>query len=122
MSDPATRIAMKVTMLTARLSLTEAQKTQATTIFTQAATESATPRATSETLRTQLRDAVKTNNIGTINQLTITLGTLSGQLTAIELRAEAAFYAILTAEQKTKYDAGQGHGGFGRLRGPGGDR
>jgi hypothetical protein len=30
-------------------------------------------------------------------------GTLDGQLTAINSKAEAAFYAILTADQQTKF-------------------
>jgi hypothetical protein len=63
---------------------------------------------------------VKSNDTATIDQQSITFGTLSGQMVAAERKAEAAFYAILTAEQKAKYGerpamgfGGPGPGGFG---------
>src|SRR5438270_9297311 len=64
--DPAQRIARRVDALTRFLSLTDSQKQQATTIFTDA-------DAASQSIRTQLRSAndaiaaaVKTNNTAAI--------------------------------------------------------
>jgi len=120
-------IERRVQMLTRFLSLTEAQATQATTIFTQA-------QASAEPVRTSLREAhqamrtaVKANDSGGIATAASSIGTLTGQEAAIQGRADAAFYAILTAEQKAKHDqmgpgrmgpGGMGPGGMGM--GPGG--
>ena len=116
--DPATMAQMRVSMLATLLSLTDAQKTQATTIFTDAATAAQTIHASLQTIQTTMTAAVKANNTAAIDQAAGTIGTLQGQLTAINAKADAAFYAILTADQKTKYDA-LPHGGPGG-HGPGG--
>lgn len=120
--DPATMIQMRVDRLATLLSLTDAQKTQATTIFTNAYSAGQSIHTTLQTDTTNLAAAVKANNISTIDSLSATIGSLQGQLTAINAKADAAFYAILTADQKAKYDAlphgGPGGPGFGP--GPGG--
>ena len=120
--DPARAIEMRVTMLTRFLELTPDQVTQATTIFTNAANASQTLRTSSTENRTALREAIKANNFAAIDQLSNALGITSGQLMAIEAKAEAAFYAILTADQKAKYDqrGGFGFGPGGGPMGPGG--
>jgi hypothetical protein len=118
--DPATQAKMRVNMLSAQLNLTDAQKTSALSIFTAATTAAQTVQTSLQANRTSLADAIKANNTATIDQLAVTAGTLEGQLTAIDAKADAAFYAILTADQKTLYDS-MPHGGpgFGR-GGPGG--
>jgi Spy/CpxP family protein refolding chaperone len=119
--DPATQAKMRVNMLASQLNLTDAQKTSALTIFTAAFTAAQTIHTSLQTNRSSLTAAVKNNDTAAIDQLSVTAGTLSGQLTAINSKADAAFYAILTADQKTLYDAmphGGGPGGPGR--GPGG--
>jgi hypothetical protein len=73
-------------------------------------------RASLNTNHESMRTAVKNNAISTIDQLAANNGLLSGQLEAIQNKANAAFYAILTADQQTKFDQ-IGPGGFG---GPGG--
>ena len=103
---------MKVSFLASLLTLTDAQKTQATTIFTNASTSSQTILTSLQTDRQSLSSAVKTNNTASIDQVAATIGTLEGQLTAINAKADAAFYAVLTADQQTKYDA-LPHGGPG---------
>jgi Spy/CpxP family protein refolding chaperone len=117
---PEQRIQMRVNMLGTRLQLTEAQKTNATSIFTQAYNSAASVRTSLDAARQAIADAVKKNDTATIDQNAATLGTLSGQLTAIDSKADAAFYAILTADQKAKYDehpmggpGGPGMGGRG---------
>ena len=117
-ADPATMIQMKVDRLATLLTLTDAQKTQATTIFTNAYNSSQSIQTSLQTDQQTLAAAVKANNTTTIDQVATTIGTLQGQLTAINAKADAAFYALLTADQKAKYDAlphgGPGFGGPGR--------
>src|SRR5690349_1738478 len=125
--DPATMIQMRVAMLASLLNLTDAQKTEATTIFTNAQSASQTVRDSLQTQRQSLAAAVKANNTATIDSLSQTIGSLEGQLVAINSKAEAAFYAILTADQQAKYDStshglrNRGPGGFGHpgFAGPG---
>jgi Spy/CpxP family protein refolding chaperone len=116
--DPATMVANQVARLTALLTLTTAQASQATTIFTNAQTAIGPLQTTLRTDRTALHTAVQSNSTSTIDSLATSIGTLTSQILAIQSKAEAAFYAILTADQKTKLDAAGGRGGFGG--GPGG--
>lgn len=115
--DAKTRIEMRVNMLASLLSLTDDQKSKALTIFTDAYNAGETARAGLQTARESLADAVKTNNTAAIDQLSGTVGTFTGHLTAIEAKAEAAFYALLTPEQRTKYDS-MPRGGPGGRMGP----
>jgi Spy/CpxP family protein refolding chaperone len=114
--DPATIAKMRVNRLAAELKLTDAQQTSAVGIFTTAIASEQSVQTQLQTNHTSLAAAIKSNNTATIDQLSTAAGTLQGQLAAIEGKAEAAFYALLTAEQKTLYDA-MPHGGPG---GPGG--
>lgn len=99
------------------LSLTDAQKTQAQAIFDAAAAATETARGQLDSARTALTTAVKANaSDAEIDRLSAAIGVIHGQVTAIQAKAQAKFYALLTAEQKTKYDArgggmGQGAGG-----------
>ena len=76
------------------------------------------------TANQSLVDAVKKNDTAAIDQVSANIGTLQGQLTAIQSKADAAFYAILTPDQQSKYHIGPmgGPGGMGpgmMGRGPG---
>ena len=116
--DPATMIQNRVTRLTALLTLTTTQASEATTIFTNAQT-ALTPLQTSLSgYRTAMQAAVKSNSTATIDQIAGSIGTATGQMTAIQNKAEAAFYAILTSAQQATL--GAAGGGFGGGRGPGG--
>ncbi len=117
--DPAAMAERRIAFMTTLLNLTDAQTTQATTIFTNAANAAAPLQANLFEARQEMREAVKTNNAGAIDQLSATIGNLTGQTTAIHNKAEAAFYALLTAEQRTKFDS-FGRGGPGMPGGPGG--
>ena len=110
--DPQTMIQRRVDRLATELSLTDAQKAKATTIFTDAYTAGESSNRTCAATGNRLSDAVKKNDTAAISTLAVTAGVLSGQLTAINSKAEAAFYAILTADQQAKYDS-QPHGGPG---------
>jgi Spy/CpxP family protein refolding chaperone len=114
--NSADAIARRVEFLTALLTLTSAQASQATTIFTTAAA-AVTPLQTNlSTARMSLRAAVVANNTAQIDQLSTQVGTFTGQITAAQNRAEAAFYALLTPEQRTRYDAVGNRTGGGRGR------
>jgi Spy/CpxP family protein refolding chaperone len=114
-ADPAARMEMRVNFLANWLTLTDAQKSATAKIYTDAQTASESLRTRMETARTALKDAVKKNATATIDQTALEIGSLMGQTTAIEGKADAAFYALLTAEQKAKYDAGPARreGGMG---------
>ena len=113
--DPATMVANKVARLTTLLTLTTAQASQATTIFTNAQT-AITPLQTSLSgYRTSLQAAVKSNSTAIIDQLSTSIGTATGQITAIQNKADAEFYAILTPAQQTTLSSSRG--GFGGGRG-----
>lgn len=120
--DPQTMIAMRVNYMAELLNLTDAQKAKATTIFTDAHTASQPIQSSLQTTRQSLAQAVKKDDTAAIDQLAATLGTATGQLVAISSKADAAFYATLTADQQTKYDQmprGGPGGGPGPM-GPGG--
>lgn len=120
--DPAQMVTMRVNMLAQRLSLTDAQKTQATKIFTDAVAAATNARTSIQDSHTKLTDAIKSNNSTAIDQLAVTIGQMEGQLTAINAKAEAAFYAILTPDQQAKYTPGRGPGMMGGRGGFGGQR
>ena len=117
--DPATMVQNQVAHLTALLTLTPAQVTQATTIFTNAMTASSSLQSTMDADRQSLESAISSSSISVIDQVSQNIGIVNGQLTAIRAKAEAAFYAILTPAQKTTLTAAGGLGGPGG-RGPGG--
>jgi Spy/CpxP family protein refolding chaperone len=118
--DPATMVQRRVQMLTRWLDLTADQQTQATAIFTNSANAGQDARTKMQDARTQLAAAIKANNIGTIDQISTTIGGLEGQLTGIQAKADASFYAILTVDQKAKYDQMGARGmGMGPMGGPG---
>jgi Spy/CpxP family protein refolding chaperone len=121
-------IQMRVNQLATLLSLTDAQKSQALTIYTNAYTAEQTLMTTLRTTQQNLSAAVKSNNTASIDQLAATIGSLDGQRIAVDSKADAAFYALLTSDQQAKYDAlprgpgGPRGGGIGPARLPGAAR
>src|SRR5260370_38064016 len=114
---PATMVQNQVARLATLLSLATAQAAQATTIFTNAQTAIAPLRTTLATDHDSLQTSIKSNATSTIDTVAANIGLLTGQIQAIQSKANAAFYAILTADQQAKFDQ-LGFGGFGA--GPGG--
>jgi Spy/CpxP family protein refolding chaperone len=107
--------ASRLDYLAGYLSLTDAQKTQAQVIFTAAQSAAETARGQMDSARTALTTAIKANaSESELDRLAAAIGAIDGQLAAIHAKAEAKFYALLTAEQKTKYDA-RGSGRRGPL-------
>jgi hypothetical protein len=122
--DVATVVAREVSFLTSLLTLTAAQQTQATTIFTTALNSINTQQTTITTARTALATAVKANDNTAISTQSTAIGNAEGQIVALQARADAAFYALLAADQKTKLLAADddfgSELGFGGLHLPGG--
>jgi hypothetical protein len=117
--DPATIVANQVARLTTLLSLTTSQASQATTIFTNAIT-AITPLQTSlNTDWTSMQAAVQSDSTTTIDSLSASIGTQTGQITDIQNKADAAFYAILTSAQQSMLNSSGGFGGPGPGPGPG---
>jgi Spy/CpxP family protein refolding chaperone len=104
-----------IATMTTLLSLSSGQQAQATTIYTNARTAEKGVMTSMHTAQTALAAAIKKNDVASIDTLTAQIGTLHAQSLSIQSKAEAAFYATLSAEQQTKYDTLH-HGGFG---GPG---
>jgi Spy/CpxP family protein refolding chaperone len=96
-------VAARVARLTKLLTLSTAQDTQATAIFTTEVNALAPIKTSLATARTAIVTAVEANNAAGITAAANSIGTLTTQQEQVEGTAEAAFYVILTADQKTKY-------------------
>ena len=110
----------RVEMLTTVLGLTDSQKTQALKIFTEAQTAATTARAKITTYQDAMTAGVKKHDLTAIEQAAAALGTIHGNVLAINAKADAAFYIILTPDQQAKYDKmphGAGMGGMGGMGG-----
>ncbi|MGC9950455.1 MAG: Spy/CpxP family protein refolding chaperone [Bryobacteraceae bacterium] len=90
-----------VKAMTVKLGLTAEQQSQATAIFSNAHTTESTLRASMRSARQGLEDAVKSDNTVGIEQLSTTIGNLTAQATLAHAKTRAAFYRILTPEQRT---------------------
>ena len=112
-------VANLVKRLTALLTLTTTEQTQATIIYTAEQTALSGLNTSMQTAQTALQTAIKTNSLtGIITQAT-QIGSLTTQQVEAQGNAEAAFYAILTPDQQTKYS--ELHSvGLGGRGGPGG--
>ena len=110
-----------VARLTTLLDLTSTQQNSATTIFTSEETSLATIRTSMHTARTALQTDIKNDNTADIAVQAATIGTLTSQEVQAQGTADAAFYAILTADQQSKYETlgPRGPGGPGGFGGPG---
>jgi Spy/CpxP family protein refolding chaperone len=121
--DPAKMLERRLEMLSTVLGLTEAQKVQAKTIFEAEHAALQVLQDQTRAANQALREAVQSNRTDTeIDTLAGTVGSLHGQRLAIQTKAAAQFYRILTPEQREKQNtlrrAGPGMGMPGM--GPGG--
>lgn len=114
-----------VERMAARFSLTESQKQQALVIYMEVEHNSLPLERKIAEQRYALREAVKNNAPEwQVDQLAGALGSLTGQLVAIETKADAKFYALLNSEQRQKWNQpfsgfpGPGRGPGGRSKGP----
>jgi Spy/CpxP family protein refolding chaperone len=111
--------AQRVARLTTLLTLNSAQQYSATTIFTSEATAVSTLRTADETLHTLLETSVESNDAAGIANAANQLGALSAREVQARASADAAFYALLTADQQAKYKELQASRGPGGPGGPG---
>lgn len=122
--DPTAMVQRRVERLTTVLGLSSSQVTQATNILTAAETSIAPILTSMQTYHTNLLNAIKGNQVATIDQIAAQIGNTQGQIVDIRAKAAAALYAILTSDQQTKVNAmpgllmGGGGPGFGRGMGP----
>lgn len=103
--DPVARIQARVKALSDFVSLSDSQKQQITTIWTDADKNAAGARASMSSMRADLRKAVKSNDAAAIDKIAAEIGSIEGKNMAAGAKANAAIYALLTAEQKTKLDS-----------------
>src|SRR5260221_2492568 len=118
-ATPAERIANRVARLTTLLTLTTDQQTQATAIFTKEQAAESSVITSMQAARKALQAAVEKNDATGITTSATQIGALTTQQVEDQARADAAFYAILTADQQAKYNELQsaGPGGPGGLGG-----
>ncbi|MBV8897111.1 MAG: Spy/CpxP family protein refolding chaperone [Acidobacteriaceae bacterium] len=101
---PAQVAAHRLTHLTTLLSLTSAQQNSATSIFSAEETTLETIHTSMTTARQALHTAVQANDANGISSAAAQIGSLTTQEVQARATADAAFYALLTAEQKSKFD------------------
>jgi Spy/CpxP family protein refolding chaperone len=115
--NPARQVANKVARLTALLTLTPAQQSSATTIFTTEQSALSPIAASMKAARTALKTAVLGNDTVGISNQSTAIGSLTAQEVQAQSTANADFYGILTVPQQTQYNKlgafGGGFGGFG---------
>ena len=90
--------------MTAKLGLNTEQQSQAAAIFKNAQATESSLHATMRMTGQALRDAEKSNNPAGMEQLAATIGNLTTQMTLAHAKAHAAFYQILTPEQRAAFD------------------
>jgi Spy/CpxP family protein refolding chaperone len=100
--SPAQRAQHEVKYLTTLLSLTTAQRQQATTIYTNSATAEEAVHQSLKSAHESLRTAIKNNDATAIDQASNALAQEIAQSTSTKAKADAAFYQILTPDQQTK--------------------
>ena len=119
--DPATMVAHRVDRLTKLLGLSTSQASQATTIFTNSQNAIMPLETSLRADRQSMQNAVKANDTAAIDSAAANIGTLTGQISGIQNKADAAFYAILNPSQQSTLDqsGGMGHGAHRGFPGPG---
>jgi hypothetical protein len=115
---PRTWAQEMVSRLANRLGLSEPQKQQALVVYMNVEESSRPLERKITEQRRALREAIKNNaSESQIEQISALLGSLIGQLTAIETKGESSFYGLLSPEQRRKWDQpfrGPGRGPAGR--------
>ncbi len=107
--DPAAMMARRIDMLTKVLDLTDAQVETAKRIFTDEIAQMTAARAELDGVFAKMQTAVRANDLDTINSLAQTIGTVHGEVVAIQSKAQAAFRQILNPDQIAKLDALRDH-------------
>lgn len=106
-----------VARLKVLLDLTSAQQTSATTIFSAEFTSLASTKTSLQTAQSTLTTDIENNDTSGISTEAAAIGTLVGQVVEAKANADAAFYALLTPTQQTKFTSLKGFGLLGGLGG-----
>jgi Spy/CpxP family protein refolding chaperone len=116
--DPATMVQKHVQRLTTLLSLTPAQQTQATTIFTNEMSTATNFHSSMKTAHQSLQTAIKANDQNAITEAANNIGSLTTQMVSTHAKAQAAFLQTLTPDQQSKMSQleSEGEMGFGPHR------
>jgi Spy/CpxP family protein refolding chaperone len=101
--DPEQMVQHRVDFLTQKLNLSSAQQQQATTIFTNAATNAKSLHDQMKAAHDSLHSAVTKNDGAAIDQAANAIANLMAQSIAAHAKAEAAFYQTLSPDQQAKY-------------------
>lgn len=97
----------RVNDMTRRFELTESQRTQALAIFRDADREAEPLEDRLEQAHRALREATRRNATNAeIDQLSSAVGIITGQLTAINAKADTAFHNTLTNKQREALQRG----------------
>lgn len=116
--DPAEHAQHHLKMMTTLLSLTPQQQQQASAIFTNTANSQTGIHQNMKAAHEALDQAIKNNDQAGIEQAAATIGQLTTQMVVNHGKAQAAFYQILTPDQKAKLNEfeseehGPGHMGM----------
>jgi Spy/CpxP family protein refolding chaperone len=101
--SPALMAQHQVQRYSTLLSLNSSQVEQATSIFTAEATARSGSFAGEKAAHQALEAAIKANDKETIQSAATKLGQMGGEMMASHALAQAQFYALLDADQKTKF-------------------
>jgi Spy/CpxP family protein refolding chaperone len=118
--SPEQMIAKHVSRLSTLLNLTATQQTQATALFTDEQNAAKTARANMRAAHTALKTAIENNDANGITAQATQIGSLTTAEIESHAKAEATFFAMLSADQQTKYKQLQAAGGPMGGRGFGG--
>jgi Spy/CpxP family protein refolding chaperone len=94
----------RIDFLSTALSLTDAQKQQATEFFNTARQENQPLEESMKQARTTLVEAAESGEEAQLDQAAAKVGTLCGQMAAVRAKAFAKLYSVLTPEQRQKAD------------------
>lgn len=101
--SPEQMIARRVSRLTTVLTLSSAQQTQAAAIFSDEEASSKTIRNSMRAAHRALQTAIQNNDAAGITTQATQIGALTTQEIESRSKAEAAFYALLSADQQAKF-------------------
>jgi Spy/CpxP family protein refolding chaperone len=120
---PRTWAQERVERLAQHLGLTPGQKQQALAIYTALEQNTRPLERQLGKARRNLRAAVKTNPPESqVDKLAEEVGELTAKLAALETKADISFYALLTPEQREKFDRPFLPGGEAFQGGPRGEK
>lgn len=97
--------------LTDRLNLTGDQQMRVKAIFKEAREQNRPMAAKLRDERMALRNAVKTDSLAQIDQITESNAALNARAEANHVKTMAKIYSILTPDQKAKFDSAFSHAG-----------